>query len=301
MTHAQTDIIPEVEVDPKARRRQFSAKYKLDILKRVSACVAHGQLGELLRSSAVDTLYGIRSAARGFFEWCIRQSFLKKNPFAGIEIAGKKKRRKAQLRLDEARAFLDRALVVVNGERISKRRGSQQEVGVLGAATALLLGLRNKELVGCLVRDLDDGGCVLWITESKTEAGIRRVEVPEVLRAPLLKLAENRGGTEPLFPGLTKDGLRYWTKGLCKEMGLPVVTPQGLRGTHATASMRPHANPHEVAAALGHTSFRVTERHYAQPEAVAAAKQQAASETLLASKNPSKTPSKTVGHVPKAA
>jgi integrase len=74
-----------------------------------------------------------------------------------------------------------------------------------------------------------------------------------------------------------------------------------LRGTHATASMRPHANPHEVAAALGHTSFRVTERHYAQPEAVAAAKQQAASETLLASQTPSKTPSKTVGHVPKAA
>jgi hypothetical protein len=65
---------------------------------------------------------------------------------------------------------------------------------------------------------------------------------------------------------------------------LPIVTPQGLRVTHATASMRPHANPHEVAAALGHTSFRVTERHYAQPEAVAAAKQQAACETLLASK-----------------
>jgi len=43
MTQAQMDIIPEVEVDPKARRRQFSAKYKLDILKRVSTCVAHGQ------------------------------------------------------------------------------------------------------------------------------------------------------------------------------------------------------------------------------------------------------------------
>ena len=53
MTQAQTDIIPEVEVDPKARRRQFSAKYKLDVLKRVSTCVAHGQLGELLRSEGL--------------------------------------------------------------------------------------------------------------------------------------------------------------------------------------------------------------------------------------------------------
>jgi len=39
MTQEQTDTILDVEVDPKARRRQFSAKYKLDILKRVSACV----------------------------------------------------------------------------------------------------------------------------------------------------------------------------------------------------------------------------------------------------------------------
>lgn len=255
----------------------------------------------LVATNAVDTLHGIRSAARGFFEWCVGQSYLKKNPFTGIKIAGKKKRRKAQLRLDEARAFLDRALVVAKGERISKRRGSQQEVGVLGAATALLLGLRNKEVVGRLVRDLDDRARVLWITESKTEAGIRVVKVPKVLRWPLLKVVAKRTGTEPLFPGLTKDGLRYWTKGLCKEMGLPIVTPQGLRGTHATVSMRPHANPEEVAASLGHASFRVTERHYARPSAVADARQQAAVEALLEPKNPSKKPSKTFGRGTKAA
>jgi integrase len=243
----------------------------------------------LVAKNAVDTLHGIRSAAVGFFEWCIRQPYLKKNPFTGIEIAGKKKRGKAQLRLDEARSFLERALVVASGERISKRRGSQQEVGVLGAATALLLGLRNGEVVGCQVRDLDDGGGTLWIAASKTEAGIRRVEIPDVLGPPLLKLAENRSGAEPLFPGLTKDGMRYWTRALCKKLELPQITPQGLRGTHATASMRPHANPHEVAAALGHESFAVTERHYARPAAVAAAKQQAAAEALAPSKNPSKT------------
>ena len=53
MTESQMATVPEVEVDPKAHRRQFSAKYKLDILKRVSACVAHGQLGELLRSEGL--------------------------------------------------------------------------------------------------------------------------------------------------------------------------------------------------------------------------------------------------------
>ena len=59
-------IIPEVEVDPKARRRQFSAKYKLDILKRVSTCVAHGQLGELLRSANGLSILGLEvCASRG--------------------------------------------------------------------------------------------------------------------------------------------------------------------------------------------------------------------------------------------
>jgi integrase len=293
-----------VELRPSSRA---TIQYRLEALASgfeevlIQAFPAVTAWNGLVSKNAVDTLHGIRSAAKGFFEWCVGQSYLKKNPLAGIKIVGKKKRGKPQLRLDEARAFLERALTVSNGEKISERQSSQQEVGVLGAATALLLGLRNGEVVGCQVRDLDDGGCTLWIAASKTPAGLRRVEVPDVLRPHLLKLAENRGGTESLFPSLTKEGMRYWTKALCKEMGLPIVTPQGLRGTHATASMRPHANPHEVAAALGHTSFRVTERHYAQPEAVAAAKQQAASETLLASKNPSKTPSKTVGHVPKAA
>jgi len=40
MTQAEMNTILDVEVDSKAHRRQFSAKYKLDILKRVSACVA---------------------------------------------------------------------------------------------------------------------------------------------------------------------------------------------------------------------------------------------------------------------
>ena len=53
MTMAEMAAIPEVEVDPKAHRRQYSAKYKLDILKRASACKVPGQLGALLRSEGL--------------------------------------------------------------------------------------------------------------------------------------------------------------------------------------------------------------------------------------------------------
>jgi len=173
---------------------------------------------------------------------------------------------------------------------IKRKRDTQQRLGVIDAAVALLMGMRNSEVVGRVVRDLDDGGKLLVIDESKTSAGCRRVEVPDVLRPYLLQLAQGRAGTEPLFPNLTKDGLRYWTGRLCKEAGLPKVTPHGLRGTHATASMRANTNPHQVAAALGHSSIAVTLRPYANPEAVAEARQEAAVTTLL-----SKTESKNFG------
>lgn len=53
MTESQIATVPEVEVDPKAHRRQFSAKYKLDLLKRADACKAPGALGALLRSEGL--------------------------------------------------------------------------------------------------------------------------------------------------------------------------------------------------------------------------------------------------------
>jgi transposase-like protein len=53
MTPTQTVTVPEVEVDPKARRRQFSAKYKIDILKRADDCKVPGSLGVLLRSEGL--------------------------------------------------------------------------------------------------------------------------------------------------------------------------------------------------------------------------------------------------------
>jgi integrase len=79
---------------------------------------------------------------------------------------------------------------------------------------------------------------------------------------------------------MTKDALRWWTRRLCKEAGLPEVTPHGLRGTNATASMQANTNPHLVAAALGHESIAVTMRHYVDRDAVEATRQQAAVNAL---------------------
>ena len=41
--------IPDPEVVPRAKRRQFTAQYKLSILEETDRCTERGQMGELLR------------------------------------------------------------------------------------------------------------------------------------------------------------------------------------------------------------------------------------------------------------
>ncbi len=51
---AEVTIVPEdVEVSAKAKRRQFTAKYKQEILRRATACKQPGEIGALLRSEGL--------------------------------------------------------------------------------------------------------------------------------------------------------------------------------------------------------------------------------------------------------
>ena len=52
----------------------------------------------------------------------------------------------------------------------------------MAAMMSLLMGMRASEIVSRIVRDLDDEGRLLWIPETKTEAGKRTLPVPEVLQ-----------------------------------------------------------------------------------------------------------------------
>lgn len=56
----QTDLatrIPDPEVVPKAKRRQFTAEYKLRIVREADACTAPGQVGSLLRREGLYSSY----------------------------------------------------------------------------------------------------------------------------------------------------------------------------------------------------------------------------------------------------
>ena len=81
--------------------------------------------------------------------------------------------------------------------------------GAILALAYLLLGARAGEVVLRQVRDVDDGGRPLWIPDSKTEAGRRHLEVPDVLVPHLIRFGRTwsdwpRVGCRPRRCSLTR-------------------------------------------------------------------------------------------------
>jgi integrase len=207
---------------------------------------------------AADTHRNALSVTRAWAAFCVKRKWLKSNPFAGIEPTGRKRRgaEKSQLRVTESARILEVCL-------------GQGPEGI-AAALALLLGLRASEVASIQARDVDAGGTLLWIPKSKSDAGRRRLRIPEVLRDRLVALADNRVG--PIFfTALGKPATRYWVtyqvKRLCGLARVPVVTSQALRRTHATLATEAGATGDLVAAQLGHTSSAITHRAYIEPSA----------------------------------
>lgn len=213
---------------------------------------------------AVDTHRNTLTKAKAFGQWCVKQRFIGVNPLAEIEPIGRRKRGKEQLRVDEARKFL----------AVCQEHTAEGDPAAVAAMTALLLGLRGSEVVERVVRDLDDGGRLLWIPSAKTEAGKRTLEVPDSLRPALLKLAKGKQPSEKLFTDRDRHWLLYHVRRMCREAGVPEVTAHSLRGLHATLAMEWGSTGRVVAAALGHTSFAMTtKRHYVAPGTVERAAQ----------------------------
>ncbi len=237
------------------------------LLRNLTAAVAQQLAEQRLAEIASETMRGELRAAGQFASWCVDKGWLPRDPFAGVELElGPRSRGKKQLRIDEARKFVDAAL------------GEGDERGI-AAAMAFLMDLRASEIIQRQVRDVDDGGAVLWIDRTKTRAGDRKLEIPQDLREPLARLCAGRGGDEMLFPGRSRHWVGYHVRRLCGFAKVPVVCPHGLRGTHASIAVREVSIEH-VARALGHASPEVTRRHYLAPGAERQGRQRAALRVL---------------------
>jgi integrase len=158
--------------------------------------------------------------ARMLAKWCVAKRWLRSKPVAEVEGIGKRRHGKAQLRIDEARKWMAKAV----------ESADAGEAGAVAAMMALLLGMRASEIVSRVVRDLDDDGHLLWIPTAKTEAGKRTLRVPEVLRPRLQRLANGQKPDALLFGKHWRDWPREWVQRLCELAGVPKVTAHGMRG-----------------------------------------------------------------------
>lgn len=220
---------------------------------------------------SVDSHRNMLAEARSLLKWCATvKRWLLRNPLDGVEGKGKRRHGKPQLRIDEARRWLAKALELADAG----------EAGAVAAMMTLLLGMRASEIVGRVVRDLDDDGRLLWIPTSKTEAGRRTLRVPEILRPYLRRLGEGRAADAPLLfaekEDHWRDWPRKWVQRICTAAGVPSVSAHSMRGLHSTLAMEAGITGAVVAASLGHESVSTTTQSYAKAEAVAAAQQQRA-------------------------
>ncbi len=236
--------------------RNMSFKSVKDIYDRRCSEVAPG------------THRGELSEVKTFFNFLVKQKHITKNPASGIEGKGKKADgEKEQLRYGEAQTFSKACYH-------SAQKGSE---GALAALACLWLGLRSTEIRARVRRDLDtlqDGSRYLWITKAKTPKGNRVVKVHPDLADLLSNLAKGKGAQDYLFPASSKTGyrtatwLRRCVRRLCVAAGVPVVSPQGLRGTWASMAHEAGIDETALANHLGHESIRTTHKHYARPSAV---------------------------------
>ena len=232
--------------------------------------------------AATHRLY--RALAHGFYLWAVRKGYVAQSPFRDVQPVGRPSTGKPQLTLDEAKRYRDAAL------RLYDEHG---DVMALAAVVPLYLGLRVSEVLSRRVRDLDCNGTMLRIPHGKTKNARRYLAIKATaLRTRLAQLASGKDAEDLLF-GVDAKGkqrarqtLHTAVQRVCAAASVPRVCPHSLRGLWATLGVESGAAESAVASALGHGSFEMTARHYAQPEALSDARSDRVASFLEARSEP---------------
>ena len=230
---------------------------------------------------AADSHRNILAESKTFLAWCVERRWLGGNPLTSAKGVGRRRHGKPQLRIDEGRKLRD----------VCHRLAMAGEDGPIAVLMGMLMGMRAGEIVSRTVRDLDDGGRLLWIPDSKTDAGRRAIEVPDELRPYLQRRTMNKPHDALIFSA--KRGGKHWrdwvaeeTRRLCKLAGVPIVCAHSLRGFMATVAVQAGGASHLVVATLGHVDISTTLQSYALPGSAQVATQRRALEVLGASRLP---------------
>ena len=209
------------------------------------------------RPVAVATHRAQLRSARAFFAWCVERHYLDGNPFANVKGIGRASSGKPQLRLDEVRQLVG----------VLQREARTGDEGASALLLQLVFGARSSEILSRQIRDIDDGGRVLWIPDGKTKNARRRLSVPEEVQPLLQNLMAQRASEDFLIGAgrskpYTTPVLWKRLRRFCRMAEIRPVCPHSLRGLHSTLAIEAGVTAGAVIAQLGHGSFQTTERHY---------------------------------------
>ena len=124
--------VPDPELVEQAKRRSFTAKYKLEILAQADACTRPGEIGELLRREGLYTshlTYWRKQRKDGALKELGRPRGRKPGDRRDQEIAG------LQRRLERAEAELAKArkVIEIQGNRLSALGADARYRGRVGS------------------------------------------------------------------------------------------------------------------------------------------------------------------------
>jgi integrase len=207
---------------------------------------------------------GILAALRGLLAF----ARLPEKALDSLKPTGKVKRGKTQLTIDEARRFVSVGLAAADPL-------------ALAAVTMAFVGCRPGEVLALRARDVDDGGSLLHVRGTKTEAADRPVEVDPALQPILISAAHGKEADALLFDfrperdrackdrsKAKRDALLRRVEALCETAGVKRVVSHSMRGLNATLRKRGGAPDDSITRALGHVHISTTQRHYFAPGVV---------------------------------
>ena len=129
--------------------------------------------------------------------WAVSRRYLSANPFSEVRMIGQKKAGKPQLRIDEPSRWIDAAMALVK----------EGDTASLAARLCLWCGFRASEVLNRVVRDVDQGGAIIWVDRGKTKSSRRRPKVPEFMRPYVARLCTGKQPTELVFGEKAGGGL----------------------------------------------------------------------------------------------
>lgn len=219
---------------------------------------------------AVATHQAILRNTKELFRWLVETDRLTASPWTKVKPIGRPEVGKQQFRPGEAER-LDAALMA------AAQAGNE---GALALLLQLYTGMRSSEVLALTVGDVDVargyGGqahTVVYVVRGKTRNARRSIRVYEAVAQLLHKHCAGRPAQQRVFaaerpkqpaPDWLYKRLHIFTR----QLGLPDLCPHSLRGLNATLALEGGATSDHVAQSLGHASFAITAKHYADPSAV---------------------------------